>query len=108
MRQWDVYLFPFEKEKPHPVVIVSNDERCERMDQINGLICVSLRGGKDARKHEVILDQADGMDWKTAVRCDLLYLLDKREFLEKRGEVSRERRRQIGHKIIECLRLLQG
>jgi hypothetical protein len=27
MRQWDIFLFPFTKEQPHPVVILSIDER---------------------------------------------------------------------------------
>ncbi len=26
MRQWDIYLYPFDQERPHPVVIVSSDE----------------------------------------------------------------------------------
>lgn len=28
MRQWEIFLYPFEAEKPHPAVIISNDERC--------------------------------------------------------------------------------
>lgn len=27
MRQWDIFLFPFTEEQPHPVVILSTDER---------------------------------------------------------------------------------
>jgi len=27
MRQWDIHLFPFTEELPHPVVILSTDER---------------------------------------------------------------------------------
>jgi len=54
----------------------------------------------------VILNGADGLDWPTAVRCDVIYLLPKTEFQGKRGMVSRERRRAIGRKITECYRLL--
>lgn len=28
MKQWDIFLFPFREELPHPVVIISSDDRC--------------------------------------------------------------------------------
>ena len=27
MRQWDILLFPFREELPHPAVIITNDVR---------------------------------------------------------------------------------
>jgi len=53
----------------------------------------------------VILDTADGLDWKTAVRCDVIYLLPKAEFKEQRGKVTGARRVGIARKIAETLRL---
>ncbi len=107
MRQWEVYRFPFQDERPHPTVIISNDERCVNADleYVNALICSSVRINRDAKKNEVILDEADGLDWKTAVRCDLVYLLPKAEFREQRGKVTAPRRRAIARKIVETLRL---
>ena len=107
MRQWEIYLFPFSKEKPHPAVIVSNDERCQNDDLefVNALICTSAKLNRDAKKNEVILNSADGLDWKTAVRCDVIYLLPKAEFKERRGAVALSRRVAIARKIIETLRL---
>lgn len=32
MRQWDIDLYAFEKEGPHPVVVLSNDELCANPD----------------------------------------------------------------------------
>ncbi len=29
MRQWDILMFPFSKERRHPAVIISNDETCQ-------------------------------------------------------------------------------
>ena len=45
MKQWDICLHPFELERPHPVVIVSSDERSDNSDlpSIHGLICTSIR-----------------------------------------------------------------
>ena len=107
MRQWDIYLFPFSEELPHPAVIISNDERCENadLDVVNALICTTVRLNRPPKKNEIILDESDGLDWKTAVRCDVVYLLPKAEFTERRGQVSLPRRAVIARKIVECLRL---
>ena len=104
MRQWEVYLFPFTQELPHPVVILSNDERAEARKHVNGLICVSLRG-RPLALHEVLLDQADGLDWDTAVRCDLIHLLARDRFQTLRGRVTPDRQVQISRKLMECFRL---
>ena len=107
MRQWDIYLFPFREEKPHPAVILSNEERClnKDLDYVNALICTSAKLNREAKKNEVILNAADGLNWKTAVRCDVIYLLPKAEFREHRGKVSPQRRTAISRKIAETLRL---
>ena len=107
MRQWEIYLFPYRDVQPHPVVILSSDERCanEAITHVNGLLCSSVRLNRQLKHHEIALDEADGLDWKTAVRCDFLYALPKNEFLENRGEVSRLRRVVIARKLVECLRL---
>jgi mRNA-degrading endonuclease toxin of MazEF toxin-antitoxin module len=110
MRQWEIYLFPFREEKPHPAVIISNDERCVNRDleYVNALICTSVRLNREAKKNEVILNSADGLDWKTAVRCDVIYLLAKADFQHRRGKVSPQRRVGIARKIAETLRLSMG
>ena len=64
MRQWEIYLFPFRDEKPHPAVIISNEERCvnEDLEHVNALICTSARLNREGKKNEVILNAADGLD----------------------------------------------
>ena len=104
MKQWDIFLFPFTEELPHPVVILSTDERAAARKHVNGLLCVSLRG-RPLAVHEVLLDQADGLEWETAVRCDLVHLLSRERFQEQRGRVIPERQVHISRKLIECLRL---
>jgi hypothetical protein len=107
VRQWEIYLFPFRAEKPHPAVIISNEERCVNRDleYVNALICTSAKLNREAKKNEVILNAADGLDWKTAVRCDVIYLLPKADFWEHRGKVSSPRRIAIARKMAETLRL---
>ena len=106
MRQWEIYLFPFRQEKPHPAVIISNEERCvnDDLEYVNALICTSAKRNRAAKKNEVILNDADGLDWKTAVRCDVIYLLPKAGFRDRRGKVRLQRRVAIARKIAETLR----
>ncbi len=107
MKPWDIVLFNFEEEGAHPAVIISSLERCENLDLevVNALLCTSARLNRGPKPTEIILDESDGLDWKTAVRCDVIYLLDKKDFRDKRGTVTPLRRKAISRKIVECLRL---
>ena len=107
MKQWDIYLFPFRTEQPHPAVIISPDERClnPALEMVNALICTSVRLNREPKINEAIIDEADGLDWKTGVRCDVIHLLPKAEFLGRRGRVSEWRRPLITRKLISVLRL---
>ena len=88
-------------------MIISNDERClnNDLEYVNALICTSAKLNREAKKNEVLLNAADGLDWKTAVRCDVVYLLPKAEFQERRGKVTAQRRVAIARKMAETLRL---
>jgi mRNA-degrading endonuclease toxin of MazEF toxin-antitoxin module len=105
--QWDVVMFPFTKEKTHPAVIISNDEICRNDDieEVNALLCTSVRVNRTAKLTEVLLDEADGFDWKTLVRCDRIYLLPKGGFMERKGQISPERRTIVARKVVEAFRL---
>ena len=107
MKQWDVFMFPFSKERRHPAVILSNEETCENGDieEVNALICTSVRANRPPTSTEEVLDEADGLDWKTLVRCDKIYLLPKARFGNRKGSVTDERRHLIARKIVEVLRL---
>ena len=107
MRQWDIFMFPFTKEKPHPAVILSNDETCQNPDleEVNALICTSAQANRAPKLNEEVLDENDGLDWKTMVRCDRIYLLAKDKFESRNGHVGDERRHLIARKLIEVLRL---
>ncbi|MCE0497469.1 MAG: type II toxin-antitoxin system PemK/MazF family toxin [Methylacidiphilales bacterium] len=107
MRPWDIYLFAFEEEGAHPAVVISNEERCQNTDlvYVNALLCTSAKLNRELKKNEIILDESDGLDWKTAVRCDVIYLLEKSGFREMRGSVAPLRRKLVARKIVECLRL---
>jgi mRNA-degrading endonuclease toxin of MazEF toxin-antitoxin module len=106
MRQWEIILFPFGEEGSHPAVVISNDERCQNADikRVNALLCTSARVNRGPKLSEAVLDEADGLDWKTMVRCDTIHLIPKEKFTERRGEVSPARRRIIARKLVEVFR----
>lgn len=107
MTQWDIVLYPFSEAGSHPAVIISPPERCRNPQtfMLNGLICTSFGQNRKVRVAEVLLDESDGLDWRSLVRCDVIHALDKRKFGEKRGQVRLERRYEISRKIIESFRL---
>lgn len=99
-------MYPFDEEKPHPVVILSNDEFCKNEDYkfVNGLICTSVRDDRPPKRREVFIDESDGLDRKTAVRCDFIHVLTKKNFKEQRGSITPQRQREISRKIAEVFR----
>jgi mRNA-degrading endonuclease toxin of MazEF toxin-antitoxin module len=107
MRHWDIVMFPFSRERRHPAVIISNDEACLNNDieEVNALICTSARVNRGPKPNEEVLDESDGLDWKTLVRCDRIHLLSKSEFDHHKGSVTPQRRYLIARKIVETLRL---
>jgi len=106
-KQWEIVMFPFFKEKRHPAVIISNDESCQNpdVDVINALLCTSAQVNRGPKLTEEVLDEADGLNWKTLVRCDRIHLLAKAEFQEPKGFVSFQRRHLIAKKIVQIFRL---
>lgn len=100
-------MFPFSKERRHPAVIISNDETCDNPDleEVNALLCTSARVNRGPKATEEVLDEADGLNWKTMVRCDRIYLLTKSQFDNRKGTVTEERRHLIARKMVEVLRL---
>lgn len=107
MNQWDIIMFPFTREKRHPAVIISNEETCQNDDieEVNALLCTSAKVNRGPKPTEEVLDEEDGLNWKTMVRCDRIYLLPKIKFDDRKGSVTEERRHLISRKMVEVLRL---
>lgn len=101
MKQWDIFTWEFP-EGSHPAVIVSHPRRIADREVVNVLLCSSQRTRRAAEINEVILDEADGLDWPTLCKCDLLYNLHKEELTSHRGSVTPIRRRQIVERIISA------
>lgn len=99
MKSWDICTYDFAGGEPHPAVIVSHPDRVAHAGWVNVLFCSSKRGSRAPNESEVVLNGADGLDWETLCRCDVLWLVEKSKLTGKRGSVSRIRRRQIVDKV---------
>jgi len=96
LKAWDIFSYqPPGWPEPHPCVIVSSPDRVAGKPDLTILMCSSKRAQRDAEPHEVILDKADGLEWPTLCKCDLLHSVKKAELKHRRGHVSDPRRRQI-------------
>ncbi len=102
MKQWDVWTCDFAEAGPHPAVIVSHPDRVDRAPLVNILIGSSQRASRIPRENEVILDVADGLEWETLVKCDLMYLVEKERLYRHRGSVMLPRRRALVQRINAC------
>ena len=100
MKPWEIHTYAFPGAGEHPAVIVSHPLRAERKDTVEVLLCTTLRPGHQPAPHEVVLNGADGLNWSTLCRCDLVYSVPRGHLTELRGRVSIERRRDIIRKII--------
>ena len=104
MKPWEVWQCPFPWGE-HPAVIISNATRVLRKDEIVVLSCRTMQPAsfRDALETECLLDEVDGLNWKTLCRCDLLYTIKKSILMFCIGEVTFERRRDIARKIQQGL-----
>jgi mRNA-degrading endonuclease toxin of MazEF toxin-antitoxin module len=103
MKPWEIWTCDFGEAGPHPAVVVSHPDRVERAPLVNVLIGSSQRASRPARDNEVLLNGADGLDWETLVKCDLLYLVEKGTLYRRRGLVTPARRHAIVQRINACM-----
>lgn len=102
MKQWDIWTCDFAEAGPHSAIIVSHPDRVARAPLVNVLIGSSQKASRPARENEVILDDADGLDWETLVKCDLMYLVEKNLLYRRRGSVGATRRRELVQRLNAC------
>jgi len=101
MKPFEIYTWqPPGWDHPHPVVIVSHLDRAARKDPIEVIACSTHRATRQPESHEVLLDDADGLDWPTLCKCDLIYAVPRAQLGRQRGAVSIARRPQMARLLI--------
>lgn len=103
MNTFDIFLWqPPKWPEPHPCVIVSHPDRAKRKDVVEVLMCSTQRAGRQAEPHEIVLDQADGLDWPTLCRCDLIHSAFRAELKSQKGRVSSARQGPLVRTLISA------
>ena len=93
MKPFDVFSWqPPGWPEPHPCIVISHPARAANKDPVEVLMCSSKTPTRPAGPHEVVLDTADGMDWPTLCKCDLIHTVAKADLKRFRGSVSQARR----------------
>ena len=101
MNAWEIWTFD-PGFGVHPAVIVSAQDRAAKKPLVEIILCSTQRASRAPNAGEVVLDLADGLNWETLCKCDLIYSV-ARDFLHtRRGLVSAERRREIVRTIVGC------
>ena len=101
MKPFEIYSCqPPEWPEPHPCVVISHPDRANKKSPVEVLMCASRQATRKPEAHEVILDTADGLDWPTLCKCDLVYSVPRAELKNRRGLVTGPRRQQLLRTLI--------
>ncbi len=99
IRRWDiVFLRTDERDiAGHPAVVLSSDDVMAdiRQQRFNVLVGTKKQPAENARHHQVILDEADGLGLPTLIDCSLVYVAKKPSVIRSAGSVTVHRRQQI-------------
>jgi len=96
---WEIWTFN-PGYGDHPAVIVSAQDRAARKPVVEVLLCSTQRATRQPNAGEVLLDSADGLNWETLCKCDLIYAVERDLLHTWRGLVTNERRRNIIRLIV--------
>lgn len=84
-------------------MILGTEARLAGKPKINVLFCSSKRAPREPAEFETVLDEADGLDWATLCKCDLVFAVPKEQLTCRRETVTSLRRRQIAERVIRAL-----
>lgn len=99
MNAWEIWTFD-PGYGDHPAVVISAPDRVAGKPLVEIILCSSQRASRAPNSGEVLLDSADGLNWETLCKCDLIYAVDKDLLHTRRGRVTTERRRAIVRVIV--------
>jgi len=105
MKTFELWTWqPAGWQQPHPCVIVSHPDRAERKNPVEVCMCSTQRANRPPEGAEILLDSADGLDWPTLCKCDVIHAVDRADLKQRRGLVSEARRANLVRTIISAHR----
>jgi len=64
------------------------------------ILCATQRAQRRAEAHEIILDEANGLDWPTLCKCDLIYAAVRSDLKPRNGHVTEVRQAPLVRTMI--------
>jgi len=85
----------------HPGVVLSGPDLLadDRQLRFNAVIGTKRPPAAAVLAHQVVLDEADGLEFATLINCSLVYVVRKNAVLRSAGVVSHSRRAEIARRI---------
>lgn len=109
MQRWDIVFLRTEENDAtgHPAVVLSPPDILEdgRQHRFNVLVGSKKPPAAKAKSSEVLLDEADGLEFTTLVNATLVYQARKSSVIRVAGRVAHARRGQIAAKLRAALGL---
>ena len=81
-------------------MVVSHPSRADKRPWVEVVLCSSQPAQRRADPHEIILEEADGLDWPTICKCDMIYAVDRTELKQHKGHVTDMRQGPLVRKMI--------
>jgi hypothetical protein len=101
LNQFDIfYWHPPDYPEPHPSIIISHPTRAANKPWLEVIVGSTKRATRQAQDHEIILDQADGLDWPTLCRCDMIWAAHRLDLKQRKGQVIEARQAQLVRTLI--------
>jgi mRNA-degrading endonuclease toxin of MazEF toxin-antitoxin module len=103
LTRWQI-IFARENESDrvgHPAVILSGPDILsdDRQLRFNVLMGTKRPPAAAVLPHQVLLDQADGLEFSTLINCALVYVVRKNAILRDAGTVTHLHRAEIARRV---------
>lgn len=98
LRRWDIITLRIgATDKGHPAVVLSSEDILNDPEhfRFNVLTATTKLPAMRAGNHQVLLDEADGLDHLTLVDCSMVFVALKSSVIKTTGSVTIHRRQQI-------------
>ena len=109
LQRWDIVFLKTDENDAtgHPAVVLSPPDILEdsRHMRFNVLVGTKKPPAAKAKTSEVLLDDADGLDFTTVVNATLIFQARKTSVIRLAGRVTHVRRGQIATKLRAALGL---
>lgn len=109
LARWQI-VFARESEDDrtgHPAVILSGPDLLDdpRHLRFNVLMGTKRPPAAEIRPHQVLLDQAEGLEFPTLLNCAIVFVVRRDAILRGAGVVSHARRAEIAKRVRASLGL---